>query len=507
MRWTLMIRSCARTRAWFPGLIRPFAELPRELQGHLRVPPPLLSLQAQVLGDYHLTEPRAFYEKQDVWSLATENYGDQPTLVQPTFVHLTLPGSDSREFVLTVPFVARGRQNMTALLMARNDPPHYGERLLFELPRDELVPGPQQIESLIDQDPEISQQLALWRRGGSSVIRGHLVVVPIDSSLVYVEPLFLEADNAAIPQLERVIVARRWQSGDGADVERRGRFADGPSHRRDRPPARPRGDPTDRGTAAGVAGAGAAASRRGRYAAPGGRLGRIRPHLERPSRGAPAAGERLHPRRGPELARPQAGCLIIGAARGRGSVCRHADDRDRAGRQRAASGPRGGRHRRAVSRTRARAWRRSSSSRAQAGALRSCTATARRSAMSCYRNEMARARVPPLPLGVLVAGTAGWIGYMIQQSLQNALEQRRHGARGGDRDHAGAGGPRRPCDARADEADRPDAGRGNRAHARSASWAGRWSAGDGWRRLVPSPHSARHRGARQIRTWWMRARS
>lgn len=191
----------------FPGLVRSVEEMDPALRRHLRVPPALISLQTELLGEYHLSDPVAFYEKDDVWAVATENYRNETVPARPTFVILPLPGHETPEFLLVVPFVSRGRQNMTALLVTRNDGEQYGEQLLYLLPRDELVPGPQQVESMIDQDPDISQQLSLWRRGGSEVIRGHLVVVPVDSTLVYVEPLYLEAQNAAIPQLERVIVA------------------------------------------------------------------------------------------------------------------------------------------------------------------------------------------------------------------------------------------------------------------------------------------------------------
>jgi len=191
----------------FPGLIRPLAEMPATLQNHLRYPVQMMHLQAQVLGAYHLQDPRAFYGQQDVWSVATEVYRGTATSMEPTYTMYPLPGEDTTEFLLTVPFVPRGRQNMTGMLVTRNDSPHYGEQILYLLPRDELVTGPQQIEAMIDQDPEISQQLALWRRGGADVTRGHLMVVPLGGTLVYVEPLFLEAENAAIPQLERVILA------------------------------------------------------------------------------------------------------------------------------------------------------------------------------------------------------------------------------------------------------------------------------------------------------------
>jgi uncharacterized protein len=191
----------------FPGLVRPLEEMPASLQRHLRVPPSIMEVQTLLLGEYHLRDARNFYTKDDVWNVATENYRNEAIPVRPTYAMLPLPGAEEPEFLLMTPFVARGRQNMTALYVVRNDPPHYGERILYELRRDEQIPGPQQIEAMIDQDPEIAQQLSLWRQSGSDVVRGHLIVVPIDSTLLYVEPLFLVAQNQAIPQLERVILA------------------------------------------------------------------------------------------------------------------------------------------------------------------------------------------------------------------------------------------------------------------------------------------------------------
>jgi len=194
--------------AMFPGLVRPLAEMPEALRKHLRYPAQLMNIQAQVLGPYHLLEAREFYGQEDVWSVATEHYRGTPAEMEPSYSIFPLPGSESAEFVLSLPFVARGRQNMTALLVTRNDSPHYGEQILYLLPRDEQVPGPQQIEAAIDQDPDISQQLSLWRRAGSDVLRGHLSVLPFEGTLIYIEPLFLEAENAAIPQLERVVLAQ-----------------------------------------------------------------------------------------------------------------------------------------------------------------------------------------------------------------------------------------------------------------------------------------------------------
>jgi uncharacterized protein len=199
-----LLRTYARI---FPTLFQPVSEMPPELRRHLRFPAPLFALQANVLQEYHLRDERAFYNRDDVWQIPTEIYRDRAVPYEPYYAMLSLPGEDLNEFLLKMPFVAAGRQNMTAILFTRNDPPNYGEQILFELPRDELIPGPQQIESLIDQDPAISEQLALWKRGGSDVIRGHIVVLPVDSTLAFVEPLFLEAQESAIPQLERVILA------------------------------------------------------------------------------------------------------------------------------------------------------------------------------------------------------------------------------------------------------------------------------------------------------------
>jgi uncharacterized protein len=197
----------ATYRRIFPGLLRPISELPPALAGHLRTPLPYFAIQVQVLREYHLRDARAFYSREDVWDVPREIYRDQSIVFDPYYAVHPLPGETEPEYLLVTPFVARGRQNMTALFVARNDAPHLGELRLYELPRDVQVAGPQQIEAMIDQDPAISEQLALWKRGGSDVIRGNLMVVPVGTGFVYVEPIFLVAQESAIPQLERVIVA------------------------------------------------------------------------------------------------------------------------------------------------------------------------------------------------------------------------------------------------------------------------------------------------------------
>lgn len=197
----------ASYRRVFPGLFRPLDALPEGLQRHLRFPPSLFTLQTNVLRSYHLRDARAFYHKEDVWDIPTETYRDERIVYDPVYALLPLPDGEGSEYVLATPYVAAGRQNMTAWYVMRNDLPHYGEQILYEFPRDELIPGPQQVEAMIDQDPNISEQLALWKRRGSDVIRGHMIVVPVDGSLVYIEPIYLEAQESAIPQLERVIAA------------------------------------------------------------------------------------------------------------------------------------------------------------------------------------------------------------------------------------------------------------------------------------------------------------
>ncbi len=200
-----IIRTYSRI---FPSLFRPVSQMPVELRRHLRFPLDLVALQGRVLREYHVEDERTFYSKDFVWDIPTETYRDGRELVSPVYAMLPLPdGEGEREFLAQMPFVAAGRQNMTAILITRSDPPHYGEQILYELPRDELISGPQQVESMIEQDPAIAEQLRLWKGGGSDVLRGRMVVVPVDGTLLYVEPLYLEAQASAIPQLERVIVA------------------------------------------------------------------------------------------------------------------------------------------------------------------------------------------------------------------------------------------------------------------------------------------------------------
>ena len=200
--------------AIFPGLIRPWSSLPPELREHLRYPQLYFAAQARVLRQFHLTNAESFFGGQDVWELPPESVHDAaPRPYEATYALMRLPGEPRTEFLLSTPFIARQRQNMTAVLFARSDPPHYGELVLFELPRDQQIPGPGQVQALIEQNPVISPQLTLWRQSGSDVDLGHLRVVPLDSGFLYIQPLFLSQSSTsggpsqAIPELSRVVAS------------------------------------------------------------------------------------------------------------------------------------------------------------------------------------------------------------------------------------------------------------------------------------------------------------
>jgi uncharacterized membrane protein (UPF0182 family) len=197
--------------AWsrvFPGVVRPLEEMPAELRLHTRYARSLLELQARVLLQYHQETAPTFHGQQDVWALPQElSQGTRPVPYRPEYGIYRLPGEEREEFLLTTVFVPAGRQNLTGLLAARSDPDHYGELHLLNIAVEEQVPGPRQVEALVEQDPVISQQFSLWRQGGSQVWSGHLHVVPVGRRILYVEPIFLAAEADAIPELRRFVVS------------------------------------------------------------------------------------------------------------------------------------------------------------------------------------------------------------------------------------------------------------------------------------------------------------
>jgi uncharacterized membrane protein (UPF0182 family) len=192
----------------FPGLIRPEEDFPPELRPHLRYPPLYLKTQAEIFASYHLGSPEAFYAGRDFWQVPAAGAEGPGVTYRPDFAVMALPG-EAPEFLLSVPLVARDRENMAALLLARNDDPRYGELVLLELPRDQLVPGPGQVLALTEQDPAISERLSLWRQRGSDVDLGQMLVVPLAGSFLYVQPVFIssEDEETRIPRLEQVVVS------------------------------------------------------------------------------------------------------------------------------------------------------------------------------------------------------------------------------------------------------------------------------------------------------------
>jgi uncharacterized membrane protein (UPF0182 family) len=190
--------------AVFPTLFKPIADMPKDLRRHIRYPRALLQIQAQMFKTFHMTDPAVFYNKEDLWEVPS--YRQQT--MDPYYLITRLPGHQAEEFILLLPFTPSKRDNLAAWMAARCDGENYGKVIVYTFPRDRLVFGPRQIDARIDQDAYISQQLTLWGQRGSDVIRGSLLIIPIEDSLIYVQPLYLVAtDKGGLPELRRVIVA------------------------------------------------------------------------------------------------------------------------------------------------------------------------------------------------------------------------------------------------------------------------------------------------------------
>jgi uncharacterized membrane protein (UPF0182 family) len=198
----------ATYRRIFPDLFKPLAQMPAELQKHIRYPEDLFLVQAQIYRAYHMESPAVFYNREDLWQFPRQAAeGEQAASMIPYYLVMRLPGEPQAQFFLMLPMAPSQRQNMIAWLAARCDAPDYGKLIVYEFPKDKLVYGPFQIEARINQNTEISQQLSLWNQKGSRVIRGHLIVIPIENSILYVSPLFLRAETGQLPELKRVIAA------------------------------------------------------------------------------------------------------------------------------------------------------------------------------------------------------------------------------------------------------------------------------------------------------------
>ena len=192
----------------FPSMFEDFDEMSPELRDHVRYPQDAFQTQARVNLIYHMQNEQAFYNREDEWRIPNEEVSGETVPVEPYYIVMKLPGEEEPEFIQILPFIPEARNNLIGWMAARSDRPNYGEIESFLLSQQDLVFGPQQVESRIDQNTEISQSITLWSQAGSSVDRGNLLAVPIDDTILYVEPLFLEAQNeGALPQLQRVIVA------------------------------------------------------------------------------------------------------------------------------------------------------------------------------------------------------------------------------------------------------------------------------------------------------------
>lgn len=191
----------------FPALFKTIDKMPQELRSHIRYPNMLFNIQANVYKRYHMNDVKVFYQDEDIWDIAHEIYEQEEVETSPNYYIMKLPGEKKAEFVNTIPYTPKNKKNMTGLLVARNDGQDYGKLVLYQLPKDSTIYGPMQIEAQIDQNTEISKEFSLWNSSGSTYSRGNLFIIPIEESLLYVEPVYLEATKESIPEVKRVIVA------------------------------------------------------------------------------------------------------------------------------------------------------------------------------------------------------------------------------------------------------------------------------------------------------------
>jgi hypothetical protein len=196
----------ATYRKIFPNLFEARTAVPEAVKAYFRYPQDLFVIQAQMYLTYHMSNPEVFYNREDLWNFPTQIYEGNPVRMEPYYVLVRLPRQEEAEFLLILPFTPANKDNAIAWMAARSNGKDYGKLLLYEFPKQKLVYGPRQIEARIDQEPQISQQFSLWNQAGSRVIRGDLLVIPIEQSLLYVEPVYLRAEQGELPQLKRAIV-------------------------------------------------------------------------------------------------------------------------------------------------------------------------------------------------------------------------------------------------------------------------------------------------------------
>ncbi|HPX70782.1 MAG TPA: UPF0182 family protein, partial [Bacillota bacterium] len=190
----------------YPELFKDFDSMPEDFKAHLQYPNALFNIQAAVYEKYHMTDVDVFYQREDLWKISDELYGQEKVRMTPNYFIMKLPGEENVEFVSTIAYTPSGKSNLTGILMARSDGDHYGQIVLYRMPKDRIIYGPEQIEAQINQNAEISKEFSLWNNSGSSYSRGNMFVIPVENSLLYVEPVYLEASSGSLPEVKRVIV-------------------------------------------------------------------------------------------------------------------------------------------------------------------------------------------------------------------------------------------------------------------------------------------------------------
>jgi uncharacterized membrane protein (UPF0182 family) len=237
----------ATYRATFPALFLDSSQMPADLRAHVRYPETLIRVQGEVYGLYHTQNAKAFFQREDVWNVAqqvglNDNDKKQVQQIDPYFVLMQLPGEKpTREFVLILPFTPAGRNNLIGWMAGRCDGDEYGRLLIYNFPKSRLIDGPLQIEARIDQNSQLSSQFTLWNQQGSHVLRGHLLVIPIGKSLLFVEPIYLKAESSPMPELRLVVLATQDRLGFGPtfDDAMNSIFGD-----LGRPPTQPKAEPS-----------------------------------------------------------------------------------------------------------------------------------------------------------------------------------------------------------------------------------------------------------------------
>jgi len=193
----------------FPKLFLPASDMPADLRRHARYPEALFQAQAEAYRTFHMRDPQVFYNKEDIWDIARDLFGQsgQPEPIAPTYIVATLPGEKEPEYLLILPFSPRGKDNLIGWMAARCDGDQLGKLIFYQLPKQQLMYGPMQIESRIDQDQNISKDLTLWNQQGSHVLRGNIISLPVTGGFLYVESIYIQANEARMPQLKKVVLA------------------------------------------------------------------------------------------------------------------------------------------------------------------------------------------------------------------------------------------------------------------------------------------------------------